>query len=317
MSLAAVASLLRPLVLPTAVADAFLGAGVAMVALGSVVTAEKLALASLLSLLLYAFGLVLNDLADEGRDRAAGAARPLASGTVSRRAAYALLVLTGGGALALVLFFLPAPAAAAAGMCVAFIVLYDFTHARFPILSPFLMGGARAADVLAAAAVFGLDVASLLANPVVLCFVVSYGLYTAAVTFASLMEDDPEDKAPFLFAWIAAGLACLVLFPVTRFEALSWYFYLFLLVAGSFFVTLPYVVLSRERLPRLRWYVPMWITPLCLLGGIGLHLLSAADLPGRFLLPGLALAALYPLLTVIMYARMSRAAAAGNESEVR
>ena len=65
--------------------------------------------------------------------------------------------------------------------------------------------------------------------------------------------------------------------------------------------------LSQERVKYVKYYVPMWIAPLCVLGGLGLLFFSVGDAEMRFLPASSAIILLYPLLTFLFNARLQRA----------
>ena len=99
MTISGVVSLTRPMMLPTALADAFLGTGCAGLVMGSVIGWKTFAIACAIAVLLYAAGIVLNDIADVKADRLEACERPLADRTTSILSAVALFMLLAGTAL--------------------------------------------------------------------------------------------------------------------------------------------------------------------------------------------------------------------------
>jgi hypothetical protein len=198
--LGAIGRLLRVSLLPTAVADAwlglFLGAGR--------IPLEADALAPLAaSLCVYAGGLALNDVADRDEDALTRPGRPLPSGALTPRFAgsLAIALLCAAGRAGVVGYGVVALIAAA----------YDL-FGRGPVRGPVLLALARAGNVLAAAwtsaAMFGAGDALLVAAwPLAL----AYGAYVAVVSILGHMEDDlardPGERPRRLLAVAAALLA--------------------------------------------------------------------------------------------------------------
>lgn len=97
---------------------------------------------------LYSAGMVLNDLADERKDRILHPERPLPRGELSRAAAWALalgLVAMAGGCAMLLDATKGAPTVApAAGALLLSILLYDWAAKSSPWFGPPVMGSCRA-----------------------------------------------------------------------------------------------------------------------------------------------------------------------------
>ena len=158
--------------------------------------------------LMYAGGMVLNDVVDAERDRKLATHRPIPSGRVTRGRAglVSLLMLGGGWLLVAVIGWLtgvggtkggawsePYVAAGWAAALVACIVGYNLFHARFPI-SCVLMGVCRGLIYLVAAAVAaghatgGKGVWAATVHPVSLAMAGGLAAYVLGVTLLARHE---------------------------------------------------------------------------------------------------------------------------------
>ena len=137
------------------------------------------------ALLLYAAGLILNDLFDYAEDLLDRPQRPLPSRAISREAAgaVALIFLWIAGFTAGI--FDALPVAVPLILC---LVVYDAGLKRIPILGPLLMGACRAGNLLLGAAAAA-DAGRLAPAPVAAA--VLLGLYIAAVTHLARHEAEP------------------------------------------------------------------------------------------------------------------------------
>jgi len=185
--------------------------------------------------LLYAAGVVLNDLMDLERDRQERPDRPLPSGRVSLRAARWL-----GGEMLLVGTALPCamawklwqlrpdivslrPAGVAVGLALA-ILLYDGLLKR-TLLGPLAMGGCRMLNVL-----LGMSVAAGRLEGQHWLVAGAIGLYVAGVTWFAREEVLRSDRRRLAAATVvmAAGVGLLAFLPQLRPEILvfpsGWYF---------------------------------------------------------------------------------------------
>ena len=138
--------------------------------------------------LLYAAGLILNDLFDYAEDLRDRPQRPLPSREISREAA---------ATVALVCLWVAAFAAAFAGALpvaiplIVCVILYNIGVKRHRILGPLLMGACRSGNLLlGAAAAFG--TAGL--SPAPIAAAVLLGLYIAGVTHLARNETQPDAK---------------------------------------------------------------------------------------------------------------------------
>lgn len=137
------------------------------------------ALAGLVSLLLYAGGLIDNDLCDLNEDRRDRPARPLASGRINPRLARGVCVGLFVAAMCLSLLVQKAlPLYLAAGILVC-VLLYNRVKKPLPPVGMILMGLCRGGSFLLGASVLGWSAVTL---PVVVYCAAGWTLYIAAVT---------------------------------------------------------------------------------------------------------------------------------------
>lgn len=155
-------------------------------------------LAASAAVLLYAAGLLLNDLADLPADRAERPARPLPAGLVAPGPVWAAAVLLalGGGALAC----LASSASGWVALALAVLVAaYDFKLKASAVAGPLAMGGCRGLSVLlgalAAPSPAGLALAGLGAGLT--------GFYIAAVT--RVARNEMSQEPPGAWRWAPAG----------------------------------------------------------------------------------------------------------------
>ena len=150
----------------------------------------QLLLAIPAGVLLYAAGLVLNDLFDYAEDLRERPDRPLPANQISREAAAAAALVFLWIAAFLAAFF---DALAVALPLILCIIAYDVGLKRRPWLGPAFMGACRAGNLLlgAAAATDGLP-----ATPAPWVGALVLGLYIAAVTRLARREMEPGTKFP-------------------------------------------------------------------------------------------------------------------------
>lgn len=157
----------------TASADSLVGY---LIAAGAAARVDVAIVLMNASMLLYAGGVILNDVADADRDRQTRPDRPIPSGAVSTRAAFQLtiLALLIGVVLAGWLGVLPL----VVSLClVACVVLYDVILKQ-TALAPSAMGGCRALNVLlGVAASGGFSLAGILASVIMWVYVTSLTLF--------------------------------------------------------------------------------------------------------------------------------------------
>ncbi len=197
--------LIRVASLPTALADVWLGIAI----VGGIPNRSTLWL-SLVSLALYAAGMILNDVHDVEEDKLHNSRRPLASGTISVRAAavagFTLLVV--GVCMAAVL---GGNAGLVAAVLAALIVSYNFLLKATPF-GPLNMGLCRAANVMLGAAY---------APAVPLCWLLSKSvaagpilIYVIGVTYLSRSEARGSARSRF-FVPAACIVVAAALIPFT------------------------------------------------------------------------------------------------------
>ncbi len=185
-SLAGWAQLVRLPNLLTAPGDplvGFLAAG--MVTIDSPIAwSTRVAMVAGASVLLYAFGLVVNDVFDLSTDRRERPDRPLPSGAVSVLAAIMLAgaLLAGGLGLA---YRSGGAVGWVALALVGAIFFYNALAKRVPILGPVAMGACRGANVLMGAALAGTE-GLRLPGPIFVASLVA--VYIAAVTHVATGE---------------------------------------------------------------------------------------------------------------------------------
>jgi 4-hydroxybenzoate polyprenyltransferase len=153
--------------------------------------ATAAACAALGGAVVYAGGVVLNDVADAERDRETHPGRPIPSGRVGRDAAARFgLVLLVGGSFVSMLGAGPWAGAATAAAAV-FALLYDFGAKRFRFPGAAALGLARAANALAGvlAAAATPDVLDAATNAPAVVYPLAVLAYTAALTFTSTLEE--------------------------------------------------------------------------------------------------------------------------------
>jgi hypothetical protein len=174
-------------------------------------------------LLLYAGGIVLNDVADAEKDRAAHPSRPIPSGAVSRRdaAVFGAALLVAGIAAAALLANPGAGALAAAAAAAA--LLYDFASGPRRGAGALFLGLARGANA-AVGATAALGSLHAFLDPgrfpsLAQLHPGALAVYAALLTWFSRFEDERPSPvaagAAALALSVAAGAAWIV-FPRTR-----------------------------------------------------------------------------------------------------
>lgn len=145
---------------PTAVADVWMGYAVTT---GGLAPNWPLALMTLASLCFYHGGMVLNDAVDVDRDRRDDRNRPIPSGLIGLRAAYALAIILFlsaiGSSLLSIRWTGNAGGFAAVCMLLLLAPAYDVTPRASPV-SPVIMGLCRGLNVM-----LGIGAVSVIHNP--------------------------------------------------------------------------------------------------------------------------------------------------------
>ncbi len=153
-------------------------------------------------LLLYAAGLVFNDLCDFAEDRRARPDRPLPSGKIEREPAAAVALVCLWIAAFFAAFFNALPIAIPLIAC---IFAYDIGLKKIRILGPLLMGACRAGNLLLGAAA-ATGKATLAPAPLAAALLL--GFYIATVT--QLARNETQPGAQFTPAHIGRLLRLLI-----------------------------------------------------------------------------------------------------------
>jgi len=219
--------LVRIFLTPTALADSLAGFGLAAAILESPAPPRVLLLLPLVSVCLFSFGMLTNDLLDLERDRRLAPSKPLPSGRVRTSRAIVAGVLLAAAAIALSLrcsAWLPTVGV------IVLALLYNAGGKRVPLLGNLLMGGCRAGNLLVGAAAAStplapaaseapppshLVVPDALREGPVLAAAAIVGLYVAGVTAVSVLEEHPERRRRLWWTVALFPFAALAL-PVLR-----------------------------------------------------------------------------------------------------
>ncbi len=146
----------------------------------------KLLLAIPASVMLYAAGLLLNDLFDYAKDLQERPERPLPSGAVDRETVAAVALILLWVAAFLAAFFDALPIAIPLILCIIF---YDVGIKRIKILGPVLMGACRSGNLLLGAAAAS---GGAMPSPAPIAAAILLGLYIAVVTHLARNEAQPD-----------------------------------------------------------------------------------------------------------------------------
>ncbi|NBB96548.1 MAG: prenyltransferase [Planctomycetes bacterium] len=222
-TLAAWAHLLRVPNLLTVPGDPIVGLLIAARVLGRVVDPLGVLAAGAASLVLYAAGLIQNDLADAREDAADRPDRPIPAGEVGKAAAIVgmLVLLAGGlGAVAAVAGVTAPPLWLAVGLAAA-ITLYNLLAKRIAVLGPLVMGTCRALSLLLGASLAGW---AGQVRPAILLPAVALMGYIAAVSVIAAGET--QRRRLGLFAWgpmfvLTIAMIALTVVTVRRYGAAS------------------------------------------------------------------------------------------------
>lgn len=180
---------------------------------------SQLLLAIPAGLLLYAAGLILNDIFDYAEDRRDRPQRPLPSGEIQRETAAAVALIFLWIAAFFAAFFDALPIAIPLILC---IILYNIGLKKVSFLGPLLMGTCRAGNLLLGAAAASED--QFLSAPAPVAAAIALGLYIAVVTHLARSETHPDSKITPAFIGKLLGLliplqALLCLAAIHRFPA--------------------------------------------------------------------------------------------------
>jgi 4-hydroxybenzoate polyprenyltransferase len=201
------------------------------------------------SVLLYAAGVVLNDVFDVQTDRQDRPERPIPSGRVSlvaaRRAGWLLLLAGVATAWIASLFVGQLRPGLVGTLLAACVVLYDAGLKRTP-LGPAAMGVCRALNVL-----LGMSVAAGVFRSEYFLAAGSIGIYVMGLTWMAKGEARPSGRRRLVAATVVmmAGIGLLIALPL-------W--------AGSLFSG----TWGQELYAVLSWRPVQWYLPMGLLGAI-------------------------------------------------
>jgi 4-hydroxybenzoate polyprenyltransferase len=155
------------------------------------------------SVLLYAAGMVWNDVADRRTDAVVRPERPLPRGDLSVRFAVTL------GTVLLVAGIAVSPCPLHHGTIGALVLVYDFAAKHVAWLGALCMGSLRALNLGTALALGGSTIPADL-QKVILIAAVCYGVYITAVTILGIFEDTPNVRPRAIAAvQVAPPLAAL------------------------------------------------------------------------------------------------------------
>ncbi len=211
----------------TTVADVCAG-WVAARALSDVSTrngSTELSFTALACILIYATGIVTNDIGDRAKDSVLYPERPLPSGVVSLTTAVALSSTLTVAAF-LLLLFVQSSALPVAAVLMLLIMLYNFILPDGSWASGISMGGCRVLALTLGAAVTGVGAENLFTPSIVIPFV-SYGALILLVTRVSLREgDDQATDIPLTFKVLipacSLGAIAPTFPPLALLIALAW-----------------------------------------------------------------------------------------------
>lgn len=262
----ACAELLRISNLPTVVSNVLVGAALGVS--GADIPWEITASCAVAVLFLYLAGVACNDAVDAEWDAAARPERPIPSGRLSQRQAYAITVT--GFMLGLAVFASIGLIAFGIGTVLAAVItLYNLLHKRLAA-SVVFVGAARGLVYLAAAAAAG----GTLNDPKPFWFALALLAYTTAFTMMARSEHQEQIDNR---RWLAAAIPLIVLTPgvwITPGEAL--------LAAGVAVVMIVWqaraVQLVLRVPPKTKGAVHVWLSGFCLIDAFYLSVLGYSGL---------------------------------------
>ena len=265
-TLRACTELLRISNLPTVLSNVLVGSALGVS--GADISWETTAQCAVAVLFLYFAGVACNDAVDAEWDAAARPERPIPSGRLSQRQAYAIAV--GGFLLGLTVFASIGLIAFGIGtLLVAVIILYNLLHKRLAA-SVVFVGAARGLVYLAAAAAGG----GTLNDSKPFWFALALFAYTTAFTVMARSEHREQiDNS----RWLAAAIPLIVLAPgvwITSDEAL--------LAAGVAVVMIVWqaraVRMVLQVPPETKSAVHVWLSGFCLIDAFYLSVLGYSGL---------------------------------------
>ena len=267
----------------------------------------------LASFLLYAAGMIWNDLIDVDRDRIGNSKRPLPSGRIGLVPAYIVGVLTVLGAVLAAMhveygFLL-------AGIVLTLALLYNLVAKAVPVLGSVVMGLTRAAHACFALLLLGPDYVRMVLSPASgtadlhtgVVYPVILGIYIFGLTLVSELEERGRRGNRLTFIVGGACMAFALLAALGGLMSADWLHHLLHSGAGWAVLALLAVAFALACAGWLAYSVGQaWFAALlscrCDLVGrtvvtglAGMILLDAVVATSAHPLGGLACAALYPV----------------------
>ena len=214
--------------------------------------------------LLYVAGMALNDALDHTIDRTQRPGRPIPSGRISVRGAYAFAGICF--VIALALLALTSTRSLYAGLVLAItIILYDWLHKKFQPAA-LLMGCCRGLVYITAAAAIAWPIEWTIA-------VTLAGALTVYISIVTFIAQTEVDVTPVKRNRLALALPIVVFLPaiLVRPETWSW-----AIIAA--FLALTWLILAARhalaRPPNTKSAILTWLTGICLVDALYLTLLD-------------------------------------------
>ena len=192
----------------------------------------------LASILLYAFGLLLNDLMDLPEDRAERPARPLPSGAVNPKTVWTVAIIIAIAALGICAFAGTKPFYCACAIVLA-VIAYNCGLKKIPVIGAINMGACRGLNLL-----LGATLAQTFSIPALAAAAFTTSYITGVTLLARRETENPAIppligrliraliliQASFcavsgagLAGWISAAILALALWPLSRIVGKRFY----------------------------------------------------------------------------------------------
>ncbi len=249
--------------LPTCVSNVLVGCAIGGL-LGDTVPIETIIALAVAIVLLYVGGMALNDLVDLEVDRRDRPDRPLPSGRISKRGAWAFIVITLGGGAGIIASYGVVPLVFAAALIVC-IVGYNLLHRSAPA-SVVLMGMCRGLVYWVAAA----SVAWPLDWLIISALSAAMTTYIVMLTIIARVETRLTIGARRWLTFLLPGIIVAPLL-VPHDGAVSW------VTSMAVLAVLWLVVSARHTFvepPRVRLAVMGWLSGICLVDAFYLAMLN-------------------------------------------
>jgi len=238
---------MRPANLPTAAADILAGVALAggyplheVWGFSFLISAQPIIMACLASVLLYAGGVVLNDVFDARLDALERPERPIPSGLVTKNFAAvfgALLLLAGIG----IAFAISSYAGAIGALLALSILVYDGVAKKSAFFGPLVMGSCRAINLW-----MGFSIAATYL-PIQYLWIPL--LYILAVTAVSREEVNGATGTPQRFAVISYTLVLIGIGMVTYWETGRLFWPVVFLFLFAVMIFRPLLLAMRTKTP--------------------------------------------------------------------